>query len=131
MANHKHPFEGKGWYLVEGLCSFGNTADDFTGPFKSHQEALDKWHTYDGNDEIEILYVAADGFTYQDEPEECEKCGKMTDNPQYLTTRPAKLWALPEDCYPEEGMTVCPDCCNQMEESERPTRLHRVRCEDD
>ena len=42
-AKRQYPFDGgAGWYIVEGLGSFGTTAEDFTGPYATHQEALDK-----------------------------------------------------------------------------------------
>ena len=72
-TNHKHKFEGIGWYLVKGLGSFGNTADDFVGPFTAHNAALKKWFTYDGNDVYEILFIADDGFAYVDNPKTRKK----------------------------------------------------------
>jgi len=67
-AKRQYPFDGgAGWYIVEGLGSFGTTAEDFTGPYATHQEALDKLATYRGNDAMQIFWVGGDGFAYVDQ----------------------------------------------------------------
>jgi len=67
-AKRQYPFDaGVGWYIVEGLGAFGATAEDFTGPYATHQEALDKLATYRGNDAMQIFWIGGDGFAYVDQ----------------------------------------------------------------